>query len=159
MADLVALFSGSGLVTSGLKIAILLGVLLTAVAYISLAERRIAGFIQDRIGPDRVGPLGLLQPLADGIKFVFKEEVIPAMAHRPTFILAPIIAVTTALATYAVLPVGAPFEAFGHVIIPQLADMEVGLLYIFAVASLGVYGVVLAGWSSNSKYAMMGGLR
>jgi len=159
MAEIAALLSGTGLVAAVLKVAILIGVVLTAVAYVSFAERRVAGFIQERIGPNRVGPLGLLQPLADGLKFIFKEEVTPAKAHRPTYLLAPIISLTTALATYAVLPVGGPFEAFGARIIPQVANLDVGILYIFAVASLGVYGIVLAGWSSNSKYALMGGLR
>ena len=159
MADLVALLAGPGLVAAGIKVVILIGLVLTAVAYISFAERRIAGFIQERIGPNRVGPMGLLQPVADGLKFIFKEEVIPAKAHRLTFILAPVISVTMALATYAVLPLGGPFEAFGTTIVPQVANLDIGILYIFAVASLGVYGVVLAGWSSNSKYALMGGLR
>jgi NADH-quinone oxidoreductase subunit H len=159
MADLVALFAGTGLVATVLKIGILLAVVFGAVAYISFAERRVAGFIQERLGPNRVGPWGLLQPAADGLKFLFKEEVIPADAHRPTYILAPAIVLTTALATYAVLPFGGPFEAFGRRIIPQIADMDIGILYIFAIASLGVYGVVLAGWSSNSKYSLLGGLR
>jgi NADH-quinone oxidoreductase subunit H len=97
--------------------------------------------------------------VADGLKFIFKEEIIPQAAHRPTYMLAPAVTVTCALATYAVLPIGRPFEAFGHTIIPQIANLDVGILYIFAIASLGVYGVVLAGWSSNSKYSLMGGLR
>ncbi len=159
MADLVALFAGTGLVATVLKIGILLAVVFGAVAYISFAERRVAGFIQERLGPNRVGPWGLLQPVADGLKFLFKEEVIPADAHRPIYVLAPAIVLTTALATYAVLPFGGPFEAFGRTIIPQIADLDIGILYIFAIASLGVYGVVLAGWSSNSKYSLLGGLR
>src|SRR5207249_12269627 len=118
-----------------------------------------AGFIQERFGPNRVGPWGLFQPVADGLKFIFKEEVIPAMAHRPTFILAPAITMTTALAAWAVLPAGGRFELFGKTIIPQIADLDVGVLYVFAIASLGVYGIVLAGWSSNNKYSLMGGLR
>ncbi len=141
------------------KIVILFGLILTAVAYISFAERRVAGFIQERLGPNRVGPWGLLQPLADGLKFIFKEEIIPAMAHRSLFILAPAITLTTAMATFAVLPFGGPFEILGRTVVPQIADLDVGILYIFAFASLGVYGIVLAGWSSNNKYSMMGGLR
>jgi len=159
MADLVGLFAGTGLVATLLKIGILLGVIFGAVAYISFAERRIAGFIQERLGPNRVGPWGLLQPVADGLKFFFKEEVIPAAAHKPIYILAPAIVMTTAMATFAVLPFGGPFEAFGQRIIPQIADLDIGILYIFAIASLGVYGVVLAGWASNSKYPLLGGLR
>jgi NADH-quinone oxidoreductase subunit H len=159
VADLVALVAGTGLLAAALKIGILVGVLFTAVAYVSFAERRVAGFIQERLGPNRVGPWGLLQPLADGLKFIFKEEIVPAAAHRPTFILAPAIWVTTALAAYAVLPFGGPFEVVGRTIVPQIADLEIGILYVLAIASLGVYGIVLAGWSSNNKYSLMGGLR
>ncbi len=159
MSEIAALLAGTTPAATALKIVVLVGAVFTAVAYISFAERRIAGFIQERMGPNRVGPWGLLQPLADGLKFVFKEEIVPLAAHRPTFMLAPIITVTCALSTYAVLPVGRPFEAFGTMIIPQIADLDVGILYIFAIASLGVYGVVLAGWSSNNKYSLMGGLR
>jgi NADH-quinone oxidoreductase subunit H len=159
MSEIVDLLATPGVAGAALKIAILLGLVLTAVAYISFAERRIAGFIQERYGPNRVGPWGLLQPLADGLKFIFKEEIVPAMAHRPTFLLAPAIALTTALATYAVLPFGGPIEVFGRTIVPQVANLDIGILYIFAVASLGVYGVVLAGWSSNNKYSLIGGLR
>jgi len=148
-----------GPLASAIKIAILAIAVLTAVAYISLAERKIAGFIQERFGPNRVGPWGLLQPLADGLKFIFKEEVVPALAHKPTFILAPAIAFTTALATFAVLPIGSPFRVGESTIIPQLADLDVGVLYVLGIASLGVYGIVLAGWSSNNKYSLMGGLR
>jgi len=148
-----------GVIASALKIAILFAVLMGAVAYISFAERRVAGFIQERFGPNRVGPWGLFQPVADGLKFLFKEEVIPATAHRPTFILAPAIAMTAAVTAWAVMPFGGPIEAFGKWFIPQIADLDVGILWIFAVASLGVYGIVLAGWSSNNKYSLIGGLR
>jgi len=157
--EMIDLFAGFGIIPTAVKIGILIGLVMTAVAYISFAERRIAGFIQERIGPNRVGPLGLLQPLADGLKFIFKEEIIPSLAHKPTFILAPAIAVTTALTTFAVLPFGGPFEAWGKTISPMVADLDIGVLYILAVASLGVYGIVLAGWSSNNKYSLLGGLR
>jgi len=159
MDSVAALLSGSGAVASAIKIAVMIGVVMTAVAYITLAERKIAGFIQERYGPNRVGPWGLLQPLADGLKLMFKEEVIPTLAHRPTFILAPAITFTTALAAWAVLPAGEPFSFFGQTIVPQIADLDVGVLYVMAIASLGVYGIVLAGWSSNNKYSLMGGLR
>ena len=159
MSEIASILSGTTALATVLKIVILVGAVMTAVAYTAFAERRIAGFIQERLGPNRVGPFGLLQPLADGLKFIFKEEIIPKMAHRPTFMLAPAITVTCALATYAVLPLGRPFEAFGRTIVPQIAQLDVGILYIFAIASLGVYGVVLAGWSSNNKYSLMGGLR
>jgi len=154
-----ALLEGIGPVASAIKIVILLGIVLTAVAYISLAERKVAGFIQERYGPNRVGPWGLLQPLADALKLMFKEEIIPTMAHKATFILAPAIFLTTALATWAVLPFGGPFKLGGRAILPQVADLDAGVLYIFAIAYLGVYGIVLAGWSSNNKYSLMGGLR
>lgn len=149
-----------------IKIALLLFVILTLVAYLSLAERRISAFIQDRLGPNRVGPFGLLQPVADGIKFIFKEDIIPERANKTIYILAPAISLVTALIALAVIPIGKGFytDIFGHLKDPifvrfQIADINVGLLYVLAVGSLGVYGVVLGGWASNSKYSLLGGLR
>jgi len=149
-----------------IKIALLLFVILTLVAYLSLAERRISAFIQDRLGPNRVGPFGLLQPVADGIKFIFKEDIIPERANKAIYILAPAISLVTALIALAVIPIGKGFytDIFGHLKDPifvrfQIADINVGLLYVLAVGSLGVYGVVLGGWASNSKYSLLGGLR
>ena len=149
-----------------IKIALLLFVILTLVAYLSLAERRISAFIQDRLGPNRVGPFGLLQPVADGIKFIFKEDIIPERANKTIYILAPAISLVTGLIALAVIPIGRGFytDIFGHLRDPifvrfQIADINVGLLYVLAVGSLGVYGVVLGGWASNSKYPLLGGLR
>ncbi|MGH7901791.1 MAG: NADH-quinone oxidoreductase subunit NuoH [Thermodesulfobacteriota bacterium] len=149
-----------------IKIALLLFVVLTLVAYLSLAERRISAFIQDRLGPNRVGPFGLLQPVADGIKYIFEEDIIPERANKTIYILAPAISLVTALVALAVIPIGKGFytDIFGHLKDPifvrfQIADINVGLLYVLAVGSLGVYGVVLGGWASNSKYPLLGGLR
>ena len=141
------------------KSGILLAILLTGFAYTTLYERKLAARIQVRIGPNRVGPWGLLQPLADGIKLIFKEELIPANAYKAVFILAPIITVLPALVIMAVVPWGSSIELFGRTIQLGIADLNVAVLYILSVASISVYGIVLAGWSSNNKYSMMGGLR
>lgn len=134
-----------------------------AVAYLVLMERRTASFIQDRIGPNRCGPFGLLQPIADGVKLLFKEDILPAHVNRPFFILAPVITLIPALATLAVVPFGAPlvFETDDgpREVLLQVADVNVGVLYVFAVASLGVYGLALGGWASNSKFSLLGGIR
>jgi NADH-quinone oxidoreductase subunit H len=144
------------------KIIVVLGVLLGLVPILTWVERRGSALIQDRLGPNRVGPFGLFQPLADGIKFFFKEDLIPAQANKVFFVLAPVISLFPALVTFAVIPFGPPTTFFGLLAEPvklQIADLDVGILYIFAIASLGVYGLVLAGWSSNSKYSLLGGLR
>lgn len=141
------------------KIAVVLtGVLGTVILMVWL-ERRVAAFIQDRLGPNRVGPEGLLQPLADGIKLLTKEEVMPPHTDRPLYLLAPLIFLTPALITFAVIPFGDMVHLFGQEIPLIITDVNIGILYIFAVASLGVYGIVLAGWSSNNKYSLLGGLR
>jgi NADH-quinone oxidoreductase subunit H len=123
------------------------------------AERRVSAFMQGRLGPNRVGPKGLLQPIADGIKFFMKEDLIPSGADKPIFILAPAILLIPALMTFAVIPFGSSITIFGREIALQVADVNVGILYILALTSIGVYGIVLAGWSSNSKYSLLGGLR
>jgi NADH-quinone oxidoreductase subunit H len=128
-------------------------------AYVTYYERKALARIQVRIGPNRAGPLGLLQPIADAIKLIFKEELIPAKADKLLFILAPVITVIPALIITAVIPWGRSITLFGHEIKLYLADINVGVLYITAVASIAVYGIVLAGWSSNNKYALMGGMR
>ena len=132
------------------KIGLILGPLLGVVAYYTLAERKVIGFIQVRMGPNRVGPRGMLQPIADAIKLMFKEVIVPIGANRFLFILAPILSLASALAAWAVVP-------FTDTLI--LADVNAGLLYILAMTSLGVYGVIIAGWASNSKYALLGAMR
>lgn len=141
------------------KIAIVVGALLGAFSVMTWIERRTLAFMQYRLGPNRVGPFGILQPVADGIKLFFKEETMPAAADKWTFLAAPVVAVSTALLATAVIPYGPPFEAFGRTLQILIADLEIGLLFIFAVTALGVYGLVLAGWAANSKYALLGGLR
>ena len=131
----------------------------TGFAYVTFFERRALARMQVRIGPNRAGPSGWLQPVADGIKLIFKEELIPSQANKVVFILAPIITVFPALVILAVIPWGANITVFGRQIPLYLTDLNVGVLYLVAIASISVYGIVLAGWSSNNKYAMMGGLR
>jgi NADH-quinone oxidoreductase subunit H len=143
-----------------IKSAVIIAVLLTGFAYLTLFERRVLARMQVRIGPNRAGPNGLLQPIADAIKLIFKEELIPAQADKLIFILAPIITVVPALVVLAVVPFGPQITLFGRTITMGLADnVNVGVLYIMAVTSIAVYGITLAGWSSNNKYALMGGLR
>jgi len=146
-------------IEAGAKIALLLFVMLTTVAYMTWVERRVSAWIQDRRGPNRVGPFGLLQPLADGIKFLFKETIVPPHVYRPVYVLAPIMIFVPAMVTIAVVPFGPVLKAFGHDIPLQIADVDNGILIVLAFASMGVYGVALAGWSSNNKYSLMGGLR
>jgi NADH-quinone oxidoreductase subunit H len=123
------------------------------------AERRICAFIQDRRGPNRVGPHGLLQSVADGVKNIMKEETYPGQANLPLFILAPAMSFTVALITWAVIPYGAPWHSKWGVIDMAIAPMPIGFLFVLAIGSLGVYGIVLAGWASNNKYSLLGGLR
>jgi NADH-quinone oxidoreductase subunit H len=142
-----------------LKSLILLLVLLGGFAYLTLYERKALARIQVRIGPNRAGPWGILQPVADGIKLIFKEEFTPASADKLLFFLAPLITVVPALVIAAVVPWGPPVEIFGRRVTLQVADLNVGVLYVMAIASISVYGIVLAGWASNNKYAMLGGIR
>ncbi len=128
----------------------LTGVIVGAVAYYTYAERKVLGAMQRRQGPMTVGPFGLLQPIADGIKLLSKETIIPSQANKPVFILAPILLFTLALVAWAVIPVSAQLV---------LADINVGILYLFAISSMGVYGIIMAGWASNSKYAFLGAMR
>ncbi len=141
------------------KVIILIGILMTGFAYTMLLERRLLGFFQLRLGPNRVGPMGLLQPLADAIKMMTKEDLLPSAADPLVFRLAPVAALFAALAVDAVIPFGAPIHLFGLTISLDIANPGIGLLYVFAFSSLGVYGLVLAGWSSQNKYSLLGGVR
>jgi NADH-quinone oxidoreductase subunit H len=150
-------------------ILIVVGVLLSMFAVMTWVERRTLAFMQFRLGPNRAGPAGILQPVADGIKLFFKEEALPAAANKWVFIGAPGLAVATALLAVGVLPYGPPFHLPSWGWLPawlqgrpaqiQIATIDVGLLYIFAITALGVYGVVMAGWAANNKYSLLGGLR
>jgi len=142
-----------------IKAVVILLFCVTGFAYLTFYERRALARMQVRIGPNRAGPSGWLQPVADGIKLIFKEEVIPARAYKVLFILAPMITVFPALVILAVIPWGTAITVFGRTIPLYLTDINVGVLYLVAIASISVYGIVLAGWSSNNKYAMMGGIR
>jgi len=140
-------------------LAIMLGVTLVVAMYETYAERKIAAFMQDRIGPNRAGPFGLLQPLADGVKMFMKEDFIPATANRTLYFLGPAIAMTTALLTGAVIPWGGTFTIGDFSFSLQAADPEIGILYVFAMVSIGVYGIMLGGWASNNKFALYGAIR
>src|SRR5688500_17475794 len=142
-----------------IKMIIVFTVLMVGVAMLTLAERKISAWIQDRHGPNRVGWHGLLQPAADGLKNIMKEETYPDAAYKPLFILAPALAFFPALMTWAVIPFAAPLPLRWGRMDMVFADLPIGFLYILALTSLGVYGIVLAGWSSNNKYALLGGLR
>jgi NADH-quinone oxidoreductase subunit H len=142
-----------------IKVVAVFAVLMLVVAYLTLAERKILGRIQVRYGPNRVGPFGLFQPIADGIKAFFKEDLIPARADKTLFVIAPMISITAAISLFAVIPFGDQIELFGRRIALTIADLDIGLLYVFAVASLGEYGIVLGGWAGYNKYGLMGALR
>jgi len=142
-----------------IKSIVILVVLLTAVAYTVWLERKVVGHMQNRWGPTRVGPFGLLQPAADGLKFLFKEDLTPPHVYKPLYIAAPMIAVIFALTSIAVIPFGNSITIGGYSIPFQITDVNTGLLLILGVTSIGVYGVALAGWSSNNKYSLLGGLR
>jgi len=150
-----------------LKIAVIFNALLGLFSLMTYIERRVLAFMQFRRGPNRVGPWGILQPAADGIKLFFKEEVMPEGAHKFLFFAAPVVAIITAYVSLAVVPYGGPLvipfygqvTIFGRPIDLQIADLDVGILFIFAITSLGVYGIVLAGYASNNKYSLLGGLR
>lgn len=141
-------------VTALVKIVILFAFLMFNAAYLTWVERKVIGHMQVRLGPMRTGPHGLLQPIADGIKVFFKEDIIPANADKPVFYLAPVITMITVLCAFAVIPM----SFFGKTVY-TIADLNIGILYILALSSLGAYGIVLAGWASNSKYSLLGGLR
>ncbi|MCK6582570.1 MAG: NADH-quinone oxidoreductase subunit NuoH [Anaerolineales bacterium] len=138
---------------------ILCMILLTGFAYLTLYERRALARIQVRVGPNRAGPQGLLQPIADAVKLIFKEELTPGKVYKVVFLLAPVLTVVPSLVLAAVIPLGDKFTLLGREITLYVADLNVGVLYLMSIASIAVYGIVLAGWSSNNKYAMLGGIR
>jgi NADH-quinone oxidoreductase subunit H len=142
-----------------LKLVAVLGVTILMVAYATWLERKVIGHMQTRLGPMRTGWHGLLQPIADGVKLFFKEDIIPSQASKVPFLLAPMMILIPALITVAVIPFGPDVLIKGFTVPLQITDLNVGVLYILAFAGLGVYGIVLAGWSSNSKYALLGGVR
>ena len=147
------------LITSAIKVFVVFNLIMVGVALLTLLERRVCAWMQDRLGPNRVGPQGLFQPAADGLKNFLKEETSPAMADKALFTLAPIISFVPALLTFGVIPFAAPLPTKWGLVPMVVADLPVGFLYILAISSLGVYGIVLAGWASNNKYALLGGLR
>jgi NADH-quinone oxidoreductase subunit H len=150
---------GAWLVATLVKMIGLFTIWMVSVAYMTLAERRISAWIQDRRGPNRVGSHGLLQPIADGIKNIMKEETFPPYANRALFMMAPMLSFTPAMLAWAVIPFAAPWASRWGRIDMVLADLPIGFLFVLAITSLGVYGIVLAGWASNNKYALLGGLR
>lgn len=127
--------------------------------YTTFAERKVAAILQDRRGPNRAGPFGLLQPLADGMKLFFKEEIIPNFSSKFLFVMGPALAMLTACMTSAVIPWGDKIDFFGRIVDLQIADVNIGILYVFGVVSLGVYGIMIGSWASNNKFSLMGGLR
>jgi NADH-quinone oxidoreductase subunit H len=142
-----------------IKIGVLLAVLLLIVAYLTFAERKILAYLQVRVGPNRVGPRGWLQPIADGLKLFVKEDLVPTNAQRFVFMLAPCLIFAPAFLVWAVIPFGEPFQIAGRTIEPFLADVNIALLWVLGVSSIGVYGIILGGWASNNKFSLMGGLR
>ena len=147
------------LIASAIKVFVVFNLMMVGVALLTLLERRVCAWMQDRLGPNRVGPQGLFQPAADGLKNFLKEETSPALADKALFTLAPIVSFVPALLTFGVIPFAAPLPTKWGVVPMVVADLPVGFLYILAIGSLGVYGIVLAGWASNNKYALLGGLR
>ncbi len=148
-----------GFVVLLVKMGIVLGCLLLIAAYLVWAERKLLGRLQVRLGPNRAGIFGLLQPIADAVKMVAKEDIVPDQADRVLFLLAPAVVTATALLMFAVVPFGPDLTVFGRPVPMVLSDINVGLLFVFAMSSLGVYGVALGGWASNSKYSLLGGIR
>jgi NADH-quinone oxidoreductase subunit H len=150
---------GALLLEKLILIVVVVSASLVVAMYTTFAERKVAAIMQDRLGPNRAGPFGLLQPLADGLKLFFKEEIIPNFSSKFLFILGPALAMLTACMTSAVIPWGDHIELFGRNISLQIADVNIGILYVFGVVSLGVYGIMIGAWASNNKYSLMGGLR
>jgi len=146
-------------ITSGIKIAVMAIALLQVAPLMAWVERRGSALMQNRLGPNRIGPLGLFQSICDGIKFIFKEDVVPTHVTKFYYLLAPIVSVTPAFMTFAVIPYASQIMVGDHLLTFQVANLNVGLLYVFAISSLGVYGIIMGGWASNNKYALLGSLR
>src|SRR5919107_5670829 len=140
-------------------IAVIVTTALIVAMYSTYAERKIAAFLQDRVGPDRAGPFGILQPMADGLKLFMKEEIIPLTSSKFLFILGPMLAMITATMTSAVIPWGSTIDIAGRQVPLQIADINIGILYIFGVVSLGVYGIMIGGWASNHKFSLLAAVR
>lgn len=150
----------TGLVIAKLVlIVIVISASLVIAMYETYAERKVAAFIQDRIGPNRAGPFGILQPLADGLKLFMKEEIIPATSNKFLFVLGPSLAMLTAMMTSAIIPWGNKIDVFGTTIDLQIADINIGILYVFGVVSMGVYGIMIGGWASNNKFSLLAAIR
>ena len=144
---------------SSVKVVVVVVAVLTGCAYATYMERKVVAIMQHRVGPSYAGPYGLLQPLADAIKMAFKEDIVPDNVERITYALAPIVAFIPSLLSFAVVPFSADFSLVGREVTGVISDLNIGILWIFAVTSLGVYGIILAGWSSGSKYSLLGGVR
>ncbi len=147
------------LLYKAILVAVIFGITLFIAAYSTYAERKVAAFLQDRVGPDRAGPFGILQPLADGLKFIMKEEIIPDVSNQALFVLGPSIAMLTALMAGVVIPWGGSIVVGGETYTLQIVDLNVGILYVFAVVSIGVYGIMIGGWASNNKFSLLGAIR
>jgi NADH-quinone oxidoreductase subunit H len=159
MHEVGALGPTAFLVIASIKVTVVFTVVMLIVALLTLAERRVSAWIQDRLGPNRVGPGGLLQPIADGLKNFVKEETLPGKASKLFFILAPMMSIGPALVVFAVVPFAAPLPTPWGLVEMMIADLSIGILFVLALSSLGVYGIVIAGWSSNNKYSFLGALR
>src|SRR5258705_8415803 len=149
----------SFLIYKAILVVVIFSVSLLIAMYSTYAERKVAAFLQDRIGPNRAGPFGILQPLADGLKMFTKEEFMPSGADKQLFILGPCLAMTTALMTGVVIPWGGDLNINGNTFKLQIADINIGILYLLGVVSIGIYGIMIGGWSSNNKYSLLGALR
>ena len=147
------------LLYKAILVAIIFAITLFIAADSTYAERKVAAFLQDRVGPDRAGPFGILQPLADGLKFIMKEEIIPTVSNPGLFVLGPSIAMLTALMAGVVIPWGGSLNIGGEIYSLQIVDLNVGILYVFAVVSIGVYGIMIGGWASNNKFSLLGAIR
>jgi NADH-quinone oxidoreductase subunit H len=155
MTDPLMVYIGIPLI----KVIVILAVLLLTMAYLTFAERKLLAYMQVRVGPNRVGPKGWLQPIADGLKLFVKEDLVPGQAERFVFFLAPILIFAPAMLVWSVIPWGENFTVAGVLITPFLADINIAVLFVLAVSSVGVYGIILGGWASNNKFSLMGGLR